>query len=148
MRLRSTLATILPAVLVSFAVTWGVHSWRTPVEATSDDPFAILNLSAEQKLKIHEISMVHHPRLLAGQAAVDAKREELARLLAAPGSIDKTAVATALREVARLESDLDQEVATNLVELRPFLSEEQQKVLFQHIELRHPRNPRPTGGRP
>lgn len=148
MRFRSTLATVIPAVLVSFAVTWGVHAWRTPVEATSDDPFAVLNLSPEQRRKIHEVSMVHHPSLVAGQAKVDAKRQELAGLLAAPGALDDAAVERVLQEVARLESDLDREVARNLVELRPLLTEEQQRTLFQHIELRHPRNSRPSGAKP
>ncbi len=148
MRFRSTLATVVLAVLVSSAVTYGVHAWRTPVQATSDDPFDVLDLSAEQKEKIHQIAMTHHPSLLARQAAVDAKRQELASLLAAPGVLDEAAVARSLQEVARLESDLDQEVARNLVELRPLLTEEQQRILFQHIELRHPRNPRPNGGRP
>ena len=148
MRFRSTLATILLAVLVSSAVTYGVHAWRTPVQASSDDPFDVLDLSAEQKEKIHQIAMAHHPSLLARQAAVDAKRQELASLLAAPGVLDEAAVQRSLREVSRLESELDQEVARNLVELRPLLTEEQQRTLFQHIELRHPRNPRPNGGRP
>ena len=148
MRFRSTLATVVLAVLVSSAVTYGVHAWRAPVQATSDDPFAVLDLSAEQKEKIHQIAMAHHPSLLARQAAVDAKRQELASLLAAPGVLDEAAVAKSLLEVSRLESELDQEVARNLVELRPLLTEEQQRILFQHIELRHPRNPRPNGGRP
>jgi len=148
MRFRSTLATILLAVLVSSAVTYGAHAWRSPVQATSDDPFDVLNLSAEQKEKIHQIAMAHHPSLIARQAAVDAKRQELASLLAAPGELDQAAVQRSLQEVARLESELDQEVAKNLVELRPLLTEEQQRTLFQHIELRHPRNPRPNGGRP
>ena len=148
MRFKSTLATVVLAVLVSSAVTYGVHVWRAPVQATSDDPFDVLNLSAEQKEKIHQVAMAHHPSLLARQAAVDAKRQELASLLAAKGVLDQAAIATSLREVARLESELDQEVATNLVELRPLLTEEQQRTLFQHIELRHPRNPRPNGGRP
>ena len=148
MRFRSTLATVLLAVLVSSAVTYGVHAWRTPVQATSDDPFGVLDLSAEQKEKIHQIAMAHHPSLLARQAAVDAKRQELASLLAAPGVLDEAAVQRSLREVSRLESELDQEVARNLVELRPLLTEEQQRTLFQHIELRHPRTPRPNGGRP
>jgi hypothetical protein len=39
-------------------------------------------------------------------------------------------------------------VAKNLVEMRPLLTEAQQRILFQHIELRHPRNARPNGGRP
>ena len=148
MRFRSTLATVVLAVLVSSAVTYGVHAWRAPVQATSDDPFDVLDLSAEQKEKIHQIAMAHHPSLLARQAAVDAKRQELASLLAAPGVLDEAAVAKSLLEVSRLESELDQEVARNLVELRPLLTEEQQRILFQHIELRHPRNPRPNGGRP
>jgi len=148
MRFRSTLATILLAVLVSSAVTYGVHVWRNPVQATSEDPFDLLDLSAEQKEKIHQIAMAHHPSLIARQAAVDAKRQELASLLAAPGALDQAAVQSTLQEVARLESELDQEVAGNLVELRPLLTEEQQRTLFQHIELRHPRNPRPNGGRP
>ena len=148
MRFRSTLATILLAVLVSSAVTYGAHAWRSPVQATSDDPFDVLNLSAEQKEKIHQIAMAHHPSLIARQAAVDAKRQELASLLAAPGELDQAAVQRSLRDVAHLESELDQEVAKNLVELRPLLTEEQQRTLFQHIELRHPRNPRPNGGRP
>lgn len=148
MRFRSTLATVLLAVLVSSAVTYGVHAWRTPVQATADDPFAVLDLSAGQKEKIHQIAMAHHPSLLARQAAVDAKRQELASLLAAPGVLDEAAVAKSLLEVSRLESELDQEVARNLVELRPLLTEEQQRILFQHIELRHPRTPRPNGGRP
>ncbi len=148
MRFRSTLATVLLAVLVSSAVTYGVHAWRNPVQATSDDPFDVLDLSAEQKEKIHEIAMAHHPSLLARQAAVDAKRQELAALLAARDALDEAAVARSLQEVARLESELDQEVARNLIELRPLLTEEQQRTLFQHIELRHPRNPRPNGGRP
>ena len=148
MRFKSTLATVVLAVLVSFGVTWGVHSWRSPVQATSDDPLDVLNLSAEQKQKIHEVSMTHHPRLVAGQAAVDARRQELASVLAAPGPLDEAAVARALAEVARLESELDLEVAKNLVEMRPLLTEAQQRILFQHIELRHPRNARPNGGRP
>ena len=148
MRFRSTFATVLLAVLVSLAVTYAVHAYRSPVEATSDDPFDVLNLSAAQKQKIHEISMVHHPNLLSRQAAVDAKRQELAELLAAPGLLDEAAVALALQEVARLESELDREVAKNLIELRPLLTEAQQRTLFLHIELRHPRNSRPNGGRP
>jgi Spy/CpxP family protein refolding chaperone len=148
LRFKSTLATVLLAVLVSFAVTYGVHSWRNPVRATSDDPFDVLNLSPEQKQKIHEVSMSHHPRLVAGQAAVDSKRQALAALLAAPGALDQGAVAEALAEVSRLESELDQEVAKNLIEMRPLLTGEQQRTLFQHIELRHPRNARPNGGRP
>ena len=148
MRLKSALVTVVPAVLVSLAVTYGVHAYRTPIQATSDDPFDVLNLSAEQRQKIHAIAMAHHPSLLARQAAVDAKRQELAQLLAAPGALDQAAVSRMLREVSRLESELDEEVARNLVELRPLLNEEQQQTLFQHIELRHPRNPRPNGGRP
>ncbi len=148
MRLRSTLATVLLAVLVSSAVTYGVHAWRAPVEASSDDPFDVLNLSADQKEKIHQIAMAHHPSLVARQAAVDAKRQELASLLAAPGVLDEAAVERSLRDVSRLEAELDQEVARNLVELRPLLTGEQQRTLFQHIELRHPRTPRPNGGRP
>lgn len=148
MRFKSTLATVLLAVLVSFAVTYGAHIYRSPVQATSDDPFDVLNLSAEQKQRIHAISMAHHPSLLARQAAVDAKRQVLAELLAAPGALDEAAVSGTLQAVARLESELDQEVAQNLVELRPLLTEAQQRTLFQHIELRHPRNSRPPGGRP
>jgi Spy/CpxP family protein refolding chaperone len=148
LRLRSTFATITLAALVSFAVTYGVNAWRSPVEATSDDPFDVLNLSAEQRQKIHEIAMAHHPSLVASQAAVDARRQELAALLAAPGALDEAAVARSLQEVSRLESELDHEVALNLVELRPLLTEAQQRTLFQHIELRHPRNARPRGGRP
>ncbi len=147
-RFRSTLATILLAVLVSFAVTYGVNAYRSPVQATSDDPFDVLNLSAEQKQKIHEIGMAHHPSLLSRQAAVDAKRHELAGLLSAPGVLDEAAVARTLQDVARLESELDQEVAQNLIEMRPLLTAAQQQALFQQIELRHPRNSRPTGGRP
>lgn len=100
--------------------------------------------------------MAHHPSLLSRQSAVDAKREELAEILAAPGALDEAAVARSLQEVSRLESELDQEVAKNLIELRPLLTEAQQRTLFQHIELRHPRNarpnprpnPRPNQGRP
>jgi Spy/CpxP family protein refolding chaperone len=148
MRFRSTLATVVLAVLVSSAVTYGVHAWRTPVQATSDDPFDVLDLSAEQKEKIHQIAMAHHPSLLARQAAVDAKRQELASLLASRGVLDEAAVARSLQEVSRLESELDQEVARNLIELRPLLNEEQQRTLFKHIELRHPRTPRNNGDRP
>ena len=148
MRFKSTLATIFLAVLVSFAVTYGVNAYRSPVQATSDDPFDVLNLSVEQKQKIHEIGMAHHPSLLSRQAAVDAKRQELAGLLSAPGVLDEAAVARTLRDVARLESELDQEVAQNLIEMRPLLTAAQQQTLFQQIELRHPRNARPTGGRP
>lgn len=148
MRFRSTLATVVLAVVVSLGVSYALHFWRTPVQATSDDPFDVLNLSAEQKQKIREVSMTHHPRLLAGQAAVDAGRQQLAALLAAPGSLDDAAVARKLQEVAGLESELDQEVAKNLIEMRPHLTEEQQRTLFQQIELRHPRNARPSGGRP
>ncbi|MEO8499368.1 MAG: Spy/CpxP family protein refolding chaperone [Vicinamibacteria bacterium] len=148
MRFKSALATVVPAVLVSLAVTYGVHAYRTPVQATSDDPFDVLNLSADQRQQIHAIAMAHHPSLIAGQAAVDAKRQELAQLLAAKGALDDAAVAKTLQDVSRLESELDQEVARNLVELRPLLTEKQQRTLFQHIELRHPRNPRPNGGRP
>ena len=148
MRFKSALATVVLAVLVSLAVTYGVHVYRTPVQATSDDPFDVLDLSSEQKQKIHAIAMAHHPSLIARQAAVDAKRQELARHLAAPGVLDESSVSRTLQEVSRLESELDAEVARNLVELRPLLTEEQQRTLFQHIELRHPRNPRPNGGRP
>lgn len=148
MRLRSTLATVVLAALVSFAVSYGVNAYRNPVQATSDDPFEVLNLSAEQTQKIREVAMAHHKGLIASQAAVDAKRQELASLLAAPGTLDQAAVARTLQEVARLESEVDQEVARNLVELRPLLTEAQQQILFQQIELRHPRNARPSGGRP
>lgn len=147
-RFRSTLKTVLLAVLVSVAVTHGVLAYRDKVQATSDDPFEVLNLSAEQKQKIHEIAMAHHPSLLSRQAAVDAKRLELAEILAAPGALDEAAVARSLQEVSRLESELDQEVAKNLIELRPLLTEAQRRTLFQHIELRHPRNARPNRGRP
>jgi Spy/CpxP family protein refolding chaperone len=146
MRLFSALGTVLLAGAVSLAVTWGLHSWRTPVAATSDDPFDVLDLTAEQKAKIHEIAMAHHPNLLARQAAVDSERQKLAALLAASGVLDETAVERSLLEVARLESELDREVAKNLIELRPLLSEAQQKTLFQHIELRHPKNARPVSG--
>ena len=148
MRFRSTLATILLAGAVSFAVTYGVHTYRSPVGAASDDPFEVLQLSAEQKRRIHEISMVHHPSLLARQSAVDAKRMELVELLATPHALDQGAVSRTLQEVARLESELDLEVARNLIELRPLLTPAQQRILFQHIELRHPRNARPQGARP
>jgi Spy/CpxP family protein refolding chaperone len=148
MRLKSALTTVLLAVLVSFAVTYGVRGYRVPVQATSDDPFDVLDLSPVQKQKIHAIAMTHHPSLLARQAAVDARRQELAQLLAAPGGLDEAAVGRTLQEVSRLESELDLEVAKNLVELRPLLTEAQQRTLFQHIELRHPRNPRPNGDRP
>ncbi len=117
MRLVSALGTVLLAGAVSLAVTWGVHAWRTPVAATSDDPFDVLDLTAEQKAKIHEIAMAHHPNLLARQAAVDSERQKLAALLAAPGVLDEPAVERALLEVARLESELDREVAKNLIEL-------------------------------
>ncbi len=146
MRLFSALGTVLLAGAVSLAVTWGVHSWRTPVAATSDDPFDVLDLTAEQKAKIHEVAMAHHPNLLARQDAVDSARQKLAALLAAPGPLDESAVEGSLLEVARLESELDREVAKNLIELRPLLSEAQQKTLFQHIELRHPKNARPVPG--
>ncbi len=146
MRLFSALGTVLLAGAVSLAVTWGVHAWRTPVAATSDDPFDVLDLTAEQKAKIHEIAMAHHPSLLTRQAAVDSERQKLAALLAAPGVLDEPAVERSLLEVARLESELDREVAKNLIELRPLLSEAQQRTLFQHIELRHPRNARPVRG--
>lgn len=146
MRLFSALGTVLLAGTVSLAVTWGVHSWRTPVAATSDDPFDVLDLTAEQKAKIHEIAMAHHPNLVARQAAVDSERQKLAALLAAPGVLDDRAVERSLLEVARLESELDREVAKNLIELRPLLSEAQQKTLFQHIELRHPKTARPVRG--
>jgi Spy/CpxP family protein refolding chaperone len=141
MRSLSALGTVLLAGAVALAVTWGAHAWRTPVLATSDDPFDVLDLTAEQKSKIHEIAMAHHPNLLARQAA-----QKLAALLAAPGVLDEPAVERSLLEVARLESELDREVAKNLIELRPLLSESQQRTLFQHIELRHPRNARPASG--
>lgn len=146
MRSFSALGTVVLAGAVSLAVTWGVHSWRTPVAATSDDPFDVLDLTAEQKAKIHEIAMAHHPNLLARQAAVDSERQKLAALLAAPGVLDEPSVERSLLEVARLESELDREVAKNLIELRPLLSESQQRILFQHIELRHPQNARPVPG--
>ncbi|MBK5255472.1 MAG: periplasmic heavy metal sensor [Vicinamibacteria bacterium] len=150
-RFRSTLSTVLLAVLVSVAVTHGVLAYRSPVQATptpTNDPFDVLSLSAEQKHKIHEISMAHHPSLVARQAAVDAKRQRLADILAAPGVLDEEAVSRTLQEVAKLESELDEEVARNLVELRPLLTVDQQRLLFQQIELRHPRDSRPNGGRP
>jgi len=132
------------------AVTHGVLAYRSPVQArppASSDPFDVLSLSAEQKQKIHEISMAHHPNLVARQAAVDARRQELAEILAAP-VLDETAVSRTLQEVAKLESDLDQEVARNLIELRPLLTADQQRLLFEQIELRHPRTSRPNGERP
>ena len=146
MRSLSAIGTVLLAGTVSLAVTWGVRAWRTPVAATSDDPFDVLDLTAEQKAKIHEIAIAHHPNLLARQAAVDSARQKLAALLAAPGVLDNQAVDKSLLEVARLESELDREVAKNLIELRPLLSESQQRTLFQHIELRHPKNARPVSG--
>lgn len=149
MRLRSTVGTALLAGLVSFAVTFGVHAYRSPVTATSDDPFEVLDLTPEQKIRIREIAMKRHPDLIARQGAVDEARLRLARLLAAPGALDETALAGSLAEVARLESALDLEVANNLIELRPLLTEAQQRTLFQHIELRHPRSNRPlTGDKP
>lgn len=146
MRVRSTLLTALLAGAVSFAVTFGVHAYRSEVTATSDDPFDVLDLTPEQKAKIHSIAMAHHPKLLERQAAVDAKRHQLAGLLASPGVLDPLAVKRTLAEVSRLESELDIEVANNLIELRPLLTEAQQRTLFQHIELRHPRNNRPLPG--
>ncbi len=146
MRMRSTLVTVLLAGAVSFAVTWGVHAYRSEVTATSDDPFEVLDLTTEQKAEIHRVAMVHHPRLIERQAAVDSERRKLAALLAAPGALDEAAMKRCLEDVSRLESELDMEVAKNLIELRPLLSEAQQRTLFQHIELRHPRNKRPLPG--
>jgi uncharacterized membrane protein len=151
LRIRTTLATVLLAGGVSFLVTYGVHAFRAPVAATSptfNDPFDELGLSADQKKKIHAIAMAHHPRLVGLQATVDDSRRNLARILAAPGPLDEAAMTRALQEVARLESDLDLEVARNLIELRPLLSEVQQRTLFQHIQLRHPRNRPDDGDRP
>jgi Spy/CpxP family protein refolding chaperone len=150
-RFPSTLSTVVLAVLVSVAVTHGVLAYRSPVRATpaaSNDPFDVLSLSKEQKQKILEISMAHHPSLVARQAAVDAKRQELAEILAHPGVLDEPAVARTLLEVAKLESQLDREVVMNLVELRPLLTGDQQKLLFRQIELRHPRTSQPNGERP
>lgn len=150
-RFRSSLSSVLLAILVSVAVTHGVLAYRSPIRAgvaASNDPLDVLNLSAEQKQKIQAVAMAHHAPLVSLQSAVDAKRLELAALLSVKGALDAAAVAEALQQVSRLESELDQEVVKNLVELRPLLTEEQQREFFTQIELRHPRDARPSGGRP
>ncbi len=148
---RSLLPSVVLAILVSVAVTHGVLAYRSPIRAgasPSHDPLDVLNLSSDQKQKIQVVAMAHHGKLVALQSAADAKRLELASVLAAQGDLDESTVARTLQEVSRLESELDQEVVRNLIELRPLLTEEQQRTLFKQIELRHPRNARPNGGRP
>jgi Spy/CpxP family protein refolding chaperone len=150
-RFRSSLSSVVLAILVSVAVTHGVLAYRSPIRAgvaASSDPLDVLNLSAEQKQKIQAVAMAHHAPLVSLQSAVDAKRLELAALLSVKGALDAAAVAEALQQVSRLESELDQEVVKNLVELRPLLTEEQQRDFFTQIELRHPRDARQSGGRP
>lgn len=151
MHLRSSLSSVALAILVSVAVTHGVLAWRSPIRAgvaASNDPLEVLDLSAEQKQKIQAVAMTHHGRLVSLQTAADARRQELAALLATAGVLDEAAVTRTLEDVSRLEAELDREVVRNLVELRPLLTQAQQRALFQQIELRHPRNVRPDGGRP
>lgn len=151
MNVKSSLSSVLLAILVSVAVTHGVLAYRSPIRASvppSNDPLDVLDLSAEQKQKIQAVAMAHHAKLVSLQSAVDAKRLELAALLASKAGLDAAAVAEALQQVSRLETELDSEVVKNLIELRPFLTEEQQHTLFTQIELRHPRDARSNGGRP
>jgi len=151
MNVKSSLSSVLLAILVSVAVTHGVLAYRSPIRAgvpASNDPLDVLDLSAEQRQKIQAVAMAHHAKLVSLQSAVEAKRLELAALLASKAGLDAAAVAEALQQVSRLETELDSEVVKNLIELRPFLTEEQQHTLFTQIELRHPRDARPNGGRP
>ncbi len=126
------------AALVSLGVSWGVQAFRASAAQAVRDPFAELGLSAEQRRAVRETALRHHPRLVTMQALAEAKRAELAELLAGPqGGDDAAGVEACLREISRLEAERDLEVVANLRELKPHLTREQQVALFQYIQLRH-----------
>jgi len=144
MRSRVLVTTAVLAILVSFSVTFAVQAYRNTRSSAVKDPFALLDLSSTQQRRIREISKAYHPSLVLKQAAVEAKRQELADRLASPNGVDAAAVEACLAEVSRLESELDREVVKNLLELRPHLTAEQQQTLFEFIELRHVATARAT----
>lgn len=125
------------AAVVSLGVSWGVQAYRANATQAGRDPFAALGLSPEQQRAVREIALRHHPRLVTMQALAEAKRAELAELLAGPQGGDAARVDACLREISRLEAERDLEVVANLRELKPHLSREQQIALFQYIQLRH-----------
>lgn len=137
MRARLLVTTALVAALVSVSVSYGVNAYRNGLAADSRDPFAQLDLTSAQRAQIREVLGRFHPRLVTMQAGVDRKRSELAALLAGPDGGAAAAVSECLLEISRLEAERDQEVARNLLELKPYLTAEQQLVLFRYIELRH-----------
>lgn len=144
MRTRALLLLIcLLAVTVSLGVTWAVHAVRGATSSAREDPLALLGLTAEQRLRIEELSRSFHPRLLEMQAEVEAKRACLAEALVASRAEDP-ALEARLREVAEAEAALDREVVRNLLLLKPHLTPEQQSKLFRYIELRHPSIERAT----
>ena len=125
------------AAAVSLGVSWGVQAFRASAAQAARDPFAELGLSSEQRRAVREIALRHHPRLVTMQALAEAKRAELAELLAGPQGGDAARVEACLREISRLEAERDVEVVANLRELKPHLTHEQQVALFQYIQLRH-----------
>ncbi|MGE0452638.1 MAG: periplasmic heavy metal sensor [Vicinamibacteria bacterium] len=137
MRPRFLVVVCALAAVVSLGVSWGVQAFRTSAAQAARDPFAELGLSAEQRHAVRETALRHHPRLVTMQALAEAKRAELAELLAGPQGGDAAGVEACLREISRLEAERDLEVVANLRELKPHLTHEQQVALFQYIQLRH-----------
>lgn len=136
MRPRLALRICVLAIATSLAVSYGVHAYRSATPAALD-PFASLDLTPQQLVRIRETSRPFHPRLMAMQQAVDAQRAALADLLAGPSGASDALVTARLAEIARLEGDRDREVVRNLQLLKPYLSAAQQRSLFRHIELSH-----------
>lgn len=141
MHTKLLLSICLVAVAVSLGVSYSVHAVRRtpfpvePVEKEAVDPLAGLALAPAERRAIEEQFRVFHPKLLALQAQVDAKRAELAGALVE--SAGGPTIEACLGEISRLEAELDREVVKNLLLLKPHLSPEQQAKLFQYIEIRH-----------
>lgn len=144
MRARALLSICLLAVAVSLGVSWAVNAVRGATSGAREDPLAPLDLTLEQRERIHERMRTFHPRLLDLQAEVEGRRARLAELLVEHES-DDPALLACLGEVAEAEAELDREVVRNLLLLKPHLTREQQSKLFRYIELRHPSTQR--GGR-
>lgn len=137
MKARVVILVCLMAMGVSLAVTWGFHVVRGATSSAREDPFSRLDLTAEQRSRIQALLREFHPRLLALEAAAQARREGLADVLVESGP-DAARIEARLRAVEEAEAALDREVARNLLLLKPHLTPEQQRALFHYIQLRHP----------
>lgn len=136
MRARAVVFICLLAVAISLGVTWGFHAVRGATSSARQDPFALLDLTPEQRLRIQDLLREFHPRLLELEAAAQASRARLADTLVERGD-DAHALASCLREVEEAEAALDREVVRNLLLLKPHLTPAQQSTLFRYIQLRH-----------